>query len=62
MNIPNSFMTRVSPYPGMENRQTGRKTSQKSAFDKYLDVDRQRQLMGAAAGPDAGFRLHAVHG
>ena len=45
MNIPNNLMTCVSPYSGMENRRTTQRDGQKSAFDKYLDVDRQRQKM-----------------
>lgn len=45
MNIPSNLMTCVSPYSGMENRRTARRDGQKSAFDKYLDVDRQRQKM-----------------
>lgn len=46
MNIPSSLMTRVaSPCSGMENRRTAQRGGQKSAFDRYLDVDRQRQLM-----------------
>ena len=45
MNIPSNFMPRVFPRSGTENRRTAQGTSQKSAFDKYLDVDRQRQLM-----------------
>lgn len=45
MNIPSNLMTRVSPYSGMENRRTAQRDGQKPAFDKYLDVDRQRQLM-----------------
>lgn len=46
MNIPSNLMTRVaSPYSRMGNRQTAQRCGRKSAFDKYLDVDRQRQLM-----------------
>lgn len=45
MNIPSNLMTCVSPYSGMENRRTAQRDGQKSAFDKYLDVDRQRQKM-----------------
>ena len=46
MNIPSNLMTRVaSPYSRMGNRQTAQGDDQKSAFDMYLDVDRQRQKM-----------------
>ena len=46
MNIPSNLMTRVaSPYSRMGNRQTAQGDGQKSAFDMYLDVDRQRQKM-----------------
>lgn len=45
MNIPSNLMTRVSPYSGMENRRTAQGDGQNSAFDKYLDVDRQRRKM-----------------
>lgn len=45
VNISSNFMPHVFPRCGMENRRTAQGTSQKSAFDKYLDVDRQRQLM-----------------
>lgn len=46
MNIPSNLITCVaSPYSRMGNRQTAQRDGQKSAFDRYLDVDRQRQLM-----------------
>ena len=46
MNIPSNLMTRVaSPYSRMGTRQTAQGDGQKSAFDMYLDVDRQRQKM-----------------
>lgn len=43
MNIPSDVTARVSPCSGAGNRRTAQ--GEKSAFDKYLDVDRQRQLM-----------------
>lgn len=42
-SIPSDFTACVSPYSRMGNRRTAQ--GKKSAFDKYLDVDRQRQLM-----------------
>lgn len=45
MNIPSNLMTRVSPCSGMETRRTAQGDGQKSAFDKYLDADRQRRKM-----------------
>lgn len=45
MNIPSDFTARVSPDSKVGNRRTAQENGQKSAFDKYLDVDRQRQLM-----------------
>lgn len=45
MNISSEFTARVSPYSGIENRRTAQGDGQKSAFAKYLDVDRQRQKM-----------------
>lgn len=43
MGVPSDFTARVSPRSRMGNRRTAR--GEKSAFGKYLDVDRQRQKM-----------------
>ncbi len=48
MSVPNSFLFHISPYSGYSGRQkqqAAQKTGQESVFDKYLDVDRQRQKM-----------------
>lgn len=45
MNIPSNLMSPASPYSGMGNRRAAREAVRESAFAKYLDIDRQRQLM-----------------
>ena len=45
MNISSDFTARVSPCSGAKTRRTAPGDVQKSAFGKYLDVDRQRRLM-----------------
>jgi len=54
VNISIRLMPRVSPHSGMENRRMAQETGQKSAFAKYLDVDRQRRLMREPP-PDRGL-------